>query len=183
MKVFHKCYIGLTSIWKVLQAKISTHGKIQLTWINSIRGDFKAEILDDGSIVIDKFLMSRGPLYLKCVENGSVTIGKKVFFNHNCSITCAENVTIGDHCRFANNLVIIDHDHKINAEGVTGALISKPVIIEERVWCGANVTITKGVRIGKGAVIAAGAVVTKDVPAGVMVAGVPAKIIHKKKEI
>ena len=60
-------------------------------------------------------------------------------------------------------------------EGVTGNLISKPIVIEDRVWCGANVTITKGVHIGTGAVIAAGAVITKDVPAGALVGGVPAR--------
>ena len=84
---------------------------------------------------------------------------------------------IGDNCMFANNLVIIDHDHKILKDGVAGALVSEPIIIEERVWCGANVTITKGVHIGRGAVIGANAVVVKDVKAYSTVAGVPAKKI------
>lgn len=79
---------------------------------------------------------------------------------------------------FANNLVIVDHDHVVDTEGVTGELIAKPVIIEDHVWCGANVTITKGVRIGAGAVIAAGAVVTKDVPEKAVMAGVPARRIR-----
>ena len=79
---------------------------------------------------------------------------------------------------FANNLVIVDHDHIVDNEGVTGKMISNPTIIEDRVWCGANVTITKGVRIGTGAVIAAGTVVTKDVPEKAVMAGVPAKRIH-----
>lgn len=81
-------------------------------------------------------------------------------------------------CMFANNLVIIDHDHIIGTNGVTGELITKPIVIEKCVWCGANVTITKGVHIGAGAVIAAGAVVTKDVPEKAVVAGVPARIIR-----
>ena len=72
-----------------------------------------------------------------------MTIGEDVFFNHNCSLTCAESIEIGNYCMFANNLVIIDHDHEIFKEGVTGKLVSKPIIIEDRVWCGANVTITK----------------------------------------
>ena len=81
-----------------------------------------------------------------------------MFFNHNCSLTCAESIVIGNGCMFANNLVIIDHDHKILKDGVTGVLVSEPIIIEERVWCGTNVTITKGVHIGRGAVIGANAV-------------------------
>lgn len=182
MQIFHKCYVGLMSAWKILLAKIFTCGKTQATWVNSIRGFFKVEIIGDGHVEIGNFLMSRGPLYLKSVNGGKLKIGENAFFNHNCSITCAESITIGNHCMFANNLVIIDHDHEIGKEGVTGTLISKPIIIEDRVWCGANVTITKGVHIGTGAVIAAGAVVTKNVPEKVIVAGVPAKIIHYLKE-
>ena len=177
MKTLRKCYIGLVSAWKIMRAKVCTRGKVQAAWVNSIRGAFKTEIIGDGCIAIGHFLMSRGPLYLKSVNGGKLTIGEDVFFNHNCSITCAEKITIGNHCMFANNLVIVDHDHIVGVEGVTGELIAKPVIIEDRVWCGANVTITKGVHIGTGAVIAAGAVVTRDVQEKTGVAGVPARKI------
>lgn len=178
MKIFHKCYTGLSSVGKILCAKACTHGKVRTAWINSIRGAFKTEIIGSGHISIGRFLMSRGPLYLKSVDGGEIIIGENVFFNHNCSLTCAENVVIGNHCMFANNLVIIDHDHEIVKDGVTGKLVSKPIIIEDRVWCGANVTITKGVHIGTGAVIAAGAVVTRNVPEKAVVGGVPARIIR-----
>lgn len=176
--MLYKLYLGLTSVWKILCAKISSAGKFHSKWINSLRGAFHTEIIGNGKIVISNFMMSRGPLYLKSVDGGELLIGEGVFFNHNCSITCANKIVIGNHCMFANNLVIIDHDHKIGPEGVTSALVSKPIIIEDRVWCGANVTITKGVHIGKGAVVAAGAVVTKDVPKGAVVVGVPAKQIR-----
>ena len=178
MKILHKCYIGLVSAWKILCAKICNHGRLQATWVNSIRGSFKAEVIDNGSITIGHFLMSRGPLYLKSVNDGKLIIGEDVFFNHNCSLTCAESIVIGNHCMFANNLVIIDHDHVIGDNGVTGELTASRIIIEDYVWCGANVTITKGVYIGAGAVIAAGAVVTKDVPQKAVVAGTPAKKIR-----
>lgn len=49
-------------------------------------------------------------------------------------------------------------------------------------WLGANVTVLPGVTIGEGSVIAAGAVVTKDVPANMTAAGVPAKVIRKVKK-
>lgn len=54
------------------------------------------------------------------------------------------------------------------------------VIIEEDVWCGANVTILKGVNIGRGSIIAAGAVVTKDIPPYSVAGGVPAKVIKQR---
>lgn len=56
----------------------------------------------------------------------------------------------------------------------------KDVIIEEDVWCGANVTILKGVKIGRGAIIAAGSVVTKDVLPYSIYGGVPARFIKKR---
>ena len=178
MNIIHKCYIGAVSWIKVFLAQIRTGGKLKSTYVNSIRGAFSVEINGSGKINIGRFLMSKGPLYLKCGNGGAMEIGQGVFFNHNCSVTCAEGITIGNNCMFGNNVVIVDHDHIVNSRGATGALKSKPVIIEDRVWCGANVTITKGVRIGTGAVIAAGAVVTKDVPANTTVAGVPAAAIH-----
>lgn len=177
--MIRKCYIGLKSAVKILYAKICTLGKFQATYVNSIKGPFKIEIKGSGKIVVGNFLMSRGPLYLKSVGTGQLILGKNVFFNHNCSVTCANKVLIGDNCMFANNLVIVDHDHKINKEGSIGELISKPVVIKNRVWCGANVTILKGVTIGEGAVIAAGSVVTKNVEAHSIYAGIPAKLVKK----
>ena len=54
-----------------------------------------------------------------------------------------------------------------------------PVVIGKNVWLGASVTVVPGVTIGDNAVIAAGAVVTKDVPANTIAAGVPAKVIRE----
>ena len=53
----------------------------------------------------------------------------------------------------------------------------KPVVIEDFVWCGANVTILPGVKIGEGAIVGAGSVVVKDVPKYAVVAGNPARVI------
>ena len=55
-----------------------------------------------------------------------------------------------------------------------------PVVIEDDVWCGANVTILKGVTIGRGSVIAAGAVVTQSFPPYSIIGGVPAKLLKRR---
>ena len=63
--------------------------------------------------------------------------------------------------------------------GVIEPANANPVVVEDNVLIGANAVVLEGVRIGKGAVVAAGAIVTEDVPAGAVVAGVPAKIIKQ----
>lgn len=67
--------------------------------------------------------------------------------------------------------------------GVIEPANANPVVIEDNVLIGANAVILEGVRVGEGAVVAAGSIVTKDVPTGAVVAGVPAKIIKQSSEV
>lgn len=167
------------SVCNYLKYKLIYGKKIQLSVVNSIRGKLNIELKEKSECKIGKFIMSMGPLYIKGTENGKIEIGERCFFNHNCSITCAEKIMVGDNCNFANNLVIVDHDHNFNENGVYDGLNTDPIKIGKNVWCGANVTILKGVTIGDGAIIAAGAVVNKNVPAYEVWAGVPAKFVKK----
>lgn len=67
--------------------------------------------------------------------------------------------------------------------GVVEPASALPVVIEDDVLIGANAVVLEGVRVGKGAVVAAGSIVTEDVPAGVVVAGVPARIIKEVSDV
>lgn len=67
--------------------------------------------------------------------------------------------------------------------GVIEPASADPVVIEDNVLIGANAVILEGVRVGKNSVVAAGAIVTENVPEGVVVAGVPAKIIKKVSDV
>ena len=152
---------------------------VEISAINSIKGKFQIELFSESNLKIGTFLMSAGPCYIKCTENAMCKIGEKVFINHNCSITCVEEITIGDACNIANNVVIVDHDHRLGKYGVEQVLESKPVHIGKNVWIGANTVILRGVSIGDGAIIAAGAIVNQDIPPYEIWGGVPAKRIKR----
>jgi acetyltransferase-like isoleucine patch superfamily enzyme len=114
------------------------------------------------------------------VDSGRLTIGHGTNVNGlGTKILCAEAITIGAGCTFSWDVQVLDNDfHAITVDGALQPSVA-PVIIGDRVWVGTRALILKGVTVGDGAVIAAGAVVTKDVPPGAVVAGVPAKVVGR----
>ncbi|MDT7570958.1 MAG: hypothetical protein QOE05_1132 [Actinomycetota bacterium] len=114
------------------------------------------------------------------VDSGRLEIGPDTNVNGlGTRILVAESVRIGARCTFSWDVQILDNDfHSITVDGVEGPKVA-PVVIGDRVWVGTRAVILKGVTIGDGAVVAAGALVTKDVPPGAVVAGVPAKVVGR----
>ena len=174
-----KVIIGCKSVFTYMKYKILYGSRIQMAKINSLKGRIEIDLFSDAKCRIGNFLMTAGPFYIKCTDKAEITIGDNCFFNHNCSLTAAENIVIGNQCMFANNFVVVDHDHDRKDGKILKELVSAPVKIGNNVWCGANVTVLKGVTIGDGAVIDAGSVVNRDVAAYSVVAGVPARKISK----
>jgi acetyltransferase-like isoleucine patch superfamily enzyme len=109
----------------------------------------------------------------------ALTIGASTWIGHQVLIVVSAPVSIGADVDLAPRVFIGTGSHQIDADGArsAGAGISQPVVIEDGVWIGAGAIILPGVRIGRKAVVGAGALVRSDVPAGAIVAGVPAKII------
>ena len=111
-------------------------------------------------------------------KNGNLVLGNNSFINSDCKIRCHEKITIGEGCAISHDVTIMDSDaHELNGNRNT-----KPIQIGNHVWIGTRVTILKGVTVGDGAVIAAGSLVTKDVPAGSLVGGVPARVLKEQVE-
>ena len=125
-------------------------------------------------------------------ENGTCSVGDFTLMN-GALVMAEERMEIGSHCLISWNVGIADSDFHplapaqriIDADALAPffkdrpprpKLRTMPVIISDNVWIGMNAVILKGVTIGENSVVAAGAVVTKSVPANVVVAGNPAVV-------
>jgi len=111
----------------------------------------------------------------------NITLGARVFINSGCKFQDQGGVTIGDDCLIGHNVVIATLNHDL-APSRRADLHPSPVVIGRNVWIGANATILPGVSIGADAVVGAGSVVTKDVLAGGIVVGSPARFVRSVSE-
>lgn len=110
---------------------------------------------------------------------GEITIGDYVLMSPGTRISAAAKIEIGDSVMMAHGVYITDADwHGIYDRSKRTDEIT-PVVIKDNVWLGDRSTVLKGVTIGENSIVAANTVVTKDVPANVVVAGNPAKIVKQ----
>ena len=111
----------------------------------------------------------------------NLRIGKRVFLNSGCSFQDQGGVTIGDDCLVGHDVVFASLNHDLDP-AKRGDLHPAPIVIGSNVWIGARATLLAGVTVGDDAVIAAAAVVTKDVPAGAVVVGAPARVVRNVRD-
>lgn len=112
-----------------------------------------------------------------CDYGYNISLGKGVFLNFNCVILDVATVVIGDGTQIAPGVQILTADHPREAALRAQMLeFGKPVSIGANVWIGAGALILPGISIGDDAIIGAGSVVTRDVPAGAVAVGNPARM-------
>lgn len=114
------------------------------------------------------------PFYTDFGKN--IEVGEDVFINACCHFQDHGGVRIGDGCQIGHNVVFATLNHFLEPEK-RKMTHSAPIVLGKNVWVGSNATILQGVTIGDNAVIGAGAVVTGDIPANTVAAGVPAKVV------
>jgi maltose O-acetyltransferase len=115
-----------------------------------------------------------------CDYGYNIEVGDDCFFNFNCVVLDVTPVKLGDRVLIAPNVQFYAATHPAESKA-RGELweYGKPITIGSDVWIGGSSVICPGVSIGDRSIIAAGSVVIKDVPAGVIVGGNPAKIIKE----
>ena len=115
-----------------------------------------------------------------CDYGYNIEIGENFYSNHNVVILDGAKVIFGDNVFVAPNCGFYTAGHPLDSERRNmGLEYAKPITIGNNVWFGAGVHVMPGVTIGNDVVIVAGSVVTRDIPSGVVVAGIPCEVIKK----
>jgi maltose O-acetyltransferase len=118
-----------------------------------------------------------------CDYGYNIEVGDNFYTNFNCVILDVGRVVIGDNVMFAPNVAIYTAGHPIHPDSRnSGYEYGIGITIGNNVWIGGNTVVNPGVTIGDNAVIGAGSVVTKDIPANVIAAGVPCRVIREITE-
>ena len=117
-------------------------------------------------------------------HEGVVEIGAKTVMGQECTISSYKRVRIGEQCVIADRAMFIDFDHgvvdverAIRQQGI----YMRETIVGSNVWIGYGACILRGVHVGDNAIIGTNSVVTRDVPANAVVAGVPARVIRMRE--
>jgi acetyltransferase-like isoleucine patch superfamily enzyme len=118
------------------------------------------------------------------VHEGEVNIAAKTVIGQECTISAFQHVSLGRECILADRVMLIDFDHgvaeverPIRLQGI----YKRDVRIAHNVWIGYGACVLRGVSIGENSIVGTNSVVTKDVPANAVVAGVPAQLIRMRE--
>jgi acetyltransferase-like isoleucine patch superfamily enzyme len=118
------------------------------------------------------------------VHEGEVSIGAKTVMGQECTISAFQHVSIGRECIVADRVMLIDFDHgvveverPIRLQGI----YKRDVRVGHNVWLGYGACILRGVVVGDNAIVGTSAVLTREVPANAVVAGVPARVIRMRE--
>lgn len=115
----------------------------------------------------------------QCDYGHNMRLGKAVYFNFNCVVLDVAEVTIGNHVLIGPGVQIYTATHPMDAPTRrTGFESARPITIGDDAWIGGAAVICPGVTIGARSVIGAGSVVTRDVPADVVAAGNPCRVVR-----
>jgi maltose O-acetyltransferase len=116
----------------------------------------------------------------RCEYGTRVSIGAGTFINYDCVMLDVVAITIGAACQIATRVQFLTATHPVDPEPRRiGWESAAPITVGDNVWLGGGAILCPGVRIGDDTVVGAGAVVTRDLPAGVVAVGSPARVLRE----
>jgi acetyltransferase-like isoleucine patch superfamily enzyme len=141
------------------------------------------QVARDAQIEFGRFVWLGDGTKVRCHE-GRVEIGAKTVIGQECTISAYKHVRIGEQCVIADRAMFIDFDHgvveverPIRSQGI----YTRDVEVGSNVWIGYGACILRGVSVGDNSIVGTNSVVTRDVPANAVVAGIPARVIRMRE--
>jgi maltose O-acetyltransferase len=119
----------------------------------------------------------------RCDYGSHIAIGARTFVNYDCVMLDVAAIRIGAACQLAPRVQLLTATHPIDPEPRRiGWESAEPITLGDNVWLGGGAIVCPGVTVGDDTVVGAGAVVTRDLPPGVVAAGVPARVLREIDE-
>jgi acetyltransferase-like isoleucine patch superfamily enzyme len=140
------------------------------------------EIHGSGRIFLGRNLFLYRELYFETQEHGEIHVADDVVLSRGVHLVAFTRMDIGKGTMIGEYTSIRDANHQFGQDAAlrTSGHTAKPVVIGQNVWIGRGVTVLAGVNIGDHAIVGANAVVTRNVPAHSVVAGVPARPLERR---
>jgi acetyltransferase-like isoleucine patch superfamily enzyme len=140
------------------------------------------EALREGRLEIGPQTLLEPDVWITAPGAARIRIGSATFLNVGVMVASFELVEIGSNCMFANGCFVSDANHRFDDPDKPvpwqGFASKGPTRVGDNTWCGAHVVIGSGVTVGERCVIGANSVVTEDIPAFSVAAGVPARVLR-----
>jgi acetyltransferase-like isoleucine patch superfamily enzyme len=167
---------------RLLWHKARLRSRLKLDGIAFIRPGVKLEVGPNAQLQIGRWAWIGDGTKLR-VHEGIVQIGAKTVIGQECTFSAFQRVSIGRECMVADRVMMIDFDHitsdverPIRVQGITKG----DVVVGHNVWIGYGACLLRGVSVGENSVVGATAVVTADIAANSIAAGVPARIVASR---
>ncbi|MCW3049413.1 MAG: acyltransferase [Solirubrobacterales bacterium] len=165
-------------------------GRLKLRWGRRLQTDgmafvgpgVKLEIGKDAVVRLGRWSWIGHGSKIRAHE-GEVQIGAKTVLGQECTISCFQHISLGRECIVADRVMLIDFDHgvvEVERPIRDQGIYKRDVRVGHNVWVGYGACFLRGITVGDNAVIGTYAVVSKDVPANAVVAGIPARVLRMR---
>ena len=174
-------YARLIARW--LWLKLRWRGRLKTDGLCFVCPNVKIEIGRGASLHLGRWSWVGHGSKIR-VHEGEVRIGAKTVLGQECTISAFQHVSIGRECIVADRVMLIDFDHgvveterPVREQGI----YKRDVRVGHNVWIGYGVAILRGTTVGDNCVLGTSTVVTKDVPANAVAAGVPVRVLRMRE--
>ena len=175
-------YARLIARWAIL--KLRYRRRLQTDGLCFICPDVQLEIGRNATLRVGRWAWVGHGCKIR-VHEGDVEIGAKTVIGQECTISAFQHISVGRECIIADRVMMIDFDHgvteverPIRLQGI----YKRDVRVGNNVWIGYGACVLRGITVGDNSVVGTSAVLTHDVPANAVVAGVPARVIRMRQQ-